>query len=673
MVEYQCTDTVVKMPQTGATVRVFNMAKRFELRDYRRWLHLTVRLCGFALFLTGMLAAAALADDDKSDKKSSNKRSSSGSTPSPVQSVTSLPKIGDDSGSSSRSSSSSGSSSRESESGERESSGGGSRSSSSETYEGSSSDSHSSSQYNSSSGDSSTPGGGRESRSGKKGGDEREKGDNLPKTVEQMINRWLGSGDGGSKGAPAAQPPAAHASPPAVHTPQKTVPAAGPQQQKTPPAAVNARSTRKPSGANPGSGQSQPSNVVLAVNLSPAGAAHAQKLGFQVGSPAHMGPLGGNVTPLHAPPGLDSATARNLLTTAVPGGQFAVNQIYSLYQPASNQPAAIRDMNPSARYTEPAHVADEMLCRNDHCFGRQIIKWQEYLPSCASNVRIGVIDTAIDHEHPTFSRARLDTGNFVPEGGKPSSGWHGTGVLAILAGDPKSGTPGLIPEADFYVANVFATDASGQVATDTASLLKALDWMDGLDVKVINMSFAGPKDELVQKSIERMAGKGTVFVAAAGNDGPTAAPAYPAAYKPVIAVTAVTKDMRNYPYANRGPQIDVAAPGVDIWTAVPRSREGFHSGTSFAVPYVTAVVATIVRDGPAQEKEQLLNRLHVVDLGPPGRDPIYGRGLLMAPQSCIRPDGIMAKAAPGQDILSSANEDNSPPQASTPMVPAAFR
>ena len=116
------------------------------------------------------------------------------------------------------------------------------------------------------------------------------------------------------------------------------------------------------------------------------------------------------------------------------------------------------------------------------------------------------------------------------------------------------------------------------MATDTISLLKALEWMKANDVKLINMSFAGPRDELVKDEIEELSSKGITFVAAAGNEGPAAEPAYPAAYPQVIAVTAVTKDLHNYRYANRGDHIDVAAPGVDIWTAVPGGREGFTLG-----------------------------------------------------------------------------------------------
>ena len=99
-------------------------------------------------------------------------------------------------------------------------------------------------------------------------------------------------------------------------------------------------------------------------------------------------------------------------------------------------------------------------------------------------------------------------------------------------------------------------------------------------------------------------------------------------------MTAVTKELRNYPYANRGAHIDLAAPGVNIWTAWPDDKEGYRSGTSFAAPFVTGVLAVYPPDVLHSPKNSLLERVNITDLGPPGRDPIYGRGLLQAPPSC---------------------------------------
>jgi Subtilase family len=368
---------------------------------------------------------------------------------------------------------------------------------------------------------------------------------------------------------------------------------------------------------------------VLAVNLSGAAIEKARQLGFAIATPSALTHINSTVTRLIAPLGMDAQQARDLLQRDLPAEQFALNKIYRAYRPAADA------VESRAERTEPASQARTAVpCKGDRCAAREVIGWKDNLHSCSRGLRVGIIDTNVDHDHPTFATRKLQLGSFIPEGRLVAPNWHGTGVLA---GDPKSGTPGLIPNADLFVASVFFKDNAGGFATDTVSLLKALDWMGAFDVKVVNMSFAGPKDELVQKAIASLSAKGVVFVAAAGNEGPTAAPSYPAAYSQVIAVTAVNTELRNFPYANRGSHIDVAAPGVGIWTAVPGAKEGSYSGTSFAAPYVTAILATIYRNSQRHQKSDLLAQLEIRDLGSPGRDPIYGRGLLVAPSSC-QPD-----------------------------------
>jgi Subtilase family len=366
---------------------------------------------------------------------------------------------------------------------------------------------------------------------------------------------------------------------------------------------------------------------VLGVNLDPASVQQAQALGFKADKTAVEG--GDRVVRLSAPPNTDAIRAQELLSKELPGARIELNKVYRLYR------ASMRDEGGTRKPGEVPSSAQG--CPPERCFSRQVIQWDDHLGACAKGLRIGVIDTGIDASHPAFKDRRIHRASFVPEGRAAASDWHGTGVLAILAGNPGSGTPGLVPDADFYTASIFFAEEDGALATDTVSLTKALAWMRDNDVKLINMSFSGPPDDLVMEAIEELSARGTVLVAAAGNEGPAADPAYPAAYAQVIAVTAVTRDRRNYRYANRGMHIDVAAPGVDIWTAVPGAREGPHTGTSFAAPHVTGAIAVMPREALTGKKDDLLDSMPVIDLGDPGRDPIYGRGLLTAPSTCSPP------------------------------------
>jgi subtilisin family serine protease len=367
---------------------------------------------------------------------------------------------------------------------------------------------------------------------------------------------------------------------------------------------------------------------VLAINLSAAALNQVQKRGFQLSGGSSLSSLGFAVTRLLAPSNLDAVAARQLLQQEMPSESFGYNWLYRPYRSASGTDGD------SASHIQSVRLADGSGCSAERCYGPALIKWQPQLAQCARNVRVGVVDTGFDHFHPTFNGRRLNVGSFVPPKSEEAPNWHGTGVLSLLSGDPHGGTPGLIPDSEFFVADAFFADAGGHPASDTFSLLNALDWMEAWNVKVVNLSLSGPKDELVHKTIQRLTTKGVLFVAAAGNDGPAAPPSYPAAYPEVIAVTAVDRNMRSYRYANRGEYIDLAAPGVAIWTAVPDRREGAQTGTSFAAPYVTAVVASTYKSLQKKTKSEVLERLETIDIGEPGRDPVYGRGLVQAPQSC---------------------------------------
>lgn len=376
-----------------------------------------------------------------------------------------------------------------------------------------------------------------------------------------------------------------------------------------------------------------PAHEVLAINASPAVVAHAKALGFQTVHGTNLAGLGLSVTRLRPPPGMDANAAQALLSRDLPSDLFGLNQKYRIYKTATGT-------KPDELHGSPAaHDARNAQCNEDHCYGRNLIGWKPTASGCAAGVRIGIIDTAVDLTHPALSHKKFEQRHLGPEG-TPGPDWHGTGVTALLAGDPSSGTPGLVPGAQFMIADIFHADVDGEPASDTLSMLRALDWLDARKVNIINMSLAGPKDDLVESAIEKLSAKGVLFVAAAGNEGPAAPPSYPAAYDNVIAVTAVTKNLQSYRYANRGSYIDISAPGVFIWTALPGSKEGYHSGTSFATPFVTASLATMYSQHVIRSKKDALSAMHFQDLGEPGRDAIYGEGLMLAPSACSRGNQI---------------------------------
>ncbi|MBP7242213.1 S8 family serine peptidase, partial [Amaricoccus sp.] len=252
-------------------------------------------------------------------------------------------------------------------------------------------------------------------------------------------------------------------------------------------------------------------------------------------------------------------------------------------------------------------------------------------PTCPVPTRVGLIDSGVG-THETLSGAKIVRKNFVEKGASTNVA-HGTAIASILVGD-LPGTGPLMPGAQLYSANVFASD-SGGLRADATAIIAALDWIAAQRVPVVNLSLMGPKNALLEQAIAAAASRGLVMVAAAGNDGPGAGPAYPAAYPAVIAVSAVDARGRPYDNNNRGPYIYVAAPGVDIWGADARGGLAFWTGTSFAAPFVTASLARDIALGRVHDtndgRSAIASRAR--DLGAPGRDPIYGFGLLQS-SSC---------------------------------------
>ncbi len=238
-------------------------------------------------------------------------------------------------------------------------------------------------------------------------------------------------------------------------------------------------------------------------------------------------------------------------------------------------------------------------------------------------LRIGMVDGGIDTSHPALSKSNIELKHFLSEGGRPLSR-HGTAVVSLLCASDE-GYTGLAPKSHIFAAVAFEHEAGREVST-TANMILALDWLSQQQLHVINLSISGPPNKLLERVINRITANGINIVASAGNGGPAAPSAYPAAYESVIAVTAVDNANRVYRRANRGKYLDLAAPGVNIRHARSGGEYVSSSGTSFAAPFVSIAVARL----RFFEVENLKRKLYrsTVDLGPAGWDPVFGFGLI---------------------------------------------
>ncbi|KFC71581.1 Serine protease [Bosea sp. LC85] len=240
-------------------------------------------------------------------------------------------------------------------------------------------------------------------------------------------------------------------------------------------------------------------------------------------------------------------------------------------------------------------------------------------------IRVAVIDSGADTTHPELQGVLA--GSFDALGGDVQPDAHGTAMAAAILAQAQ--LQGVAPGARLLAARAFSGSATAGPANGTTfHILAALDWAAGEGARVLNLSFAGPQDRLLSRSLAGAKAKGMVAVAAAGNGGAKAAPLYPGADPNVIAVTATDADDKPFSGANRGDYIAIAAPGVDVLAAEPQGRYAFSSGTSIAAAHVSGLVALLLEKRPELGLDDVRRLLSesAVDLGSRGKDPVFGAG-----------------------------------------------
>ena len=204
----------------------------------------------------------------------------------------------------------------------------------------------------------------------------------------------------------------------------------------------------------------------------------------------------------------------------------------------------------------------------------------------AGGTAVGIIDGGVA-SHPALTGAIQQRG-FVA--GAPRASGHGTAVASLIAG--RGPVRGAAPGISLLVADIYGSDPAGGNAV---ALVRALGWLVQSRVPVVAVSLAGPANALVARGIAQARARGMFIVAAVGNDGAAAPPAYPASYPGVIAVTGIDGRGRVLVEAGRALHLDYAAPGADMAAAAANGGLMPVRGTSFAVPLVAGRLAAHVR------------------------------------------------------------------------------
>jgi hypothetical protein len=267
-----------------------------------------------------------------------------------------------------------------------------------------------------------------------------------------------------------------------------------------------------------------------------------------------------------------------------------------------------------------------------------------------TNIPIAVIDSQIDAMHPDL--AGVIAGSYDAAGTQEQPHAHGTGMAGAIGSHQK--LIGVAPGAQITAIRAFSSKASTAEST-TFNILKGLDYAMSNNVRIVNMSFAGPNDPSLERALKTASDKGLILIAAAGNAGPKSPPLYPAANPNVIAVTATDENNKVFSGANRGKHVAIAAPGVDILVPAPEGTYQLTTGTSVATAHISGVVALLLERNPkltAADVRRILTQ-SAKKLGPPND---YGAGLvdpgkaleLATPKSAALPPAPARGAVTGQ-------------------------
>jgi subtilisin family serine protease len=263
-----------------------------------------------------------------------------------------------------------------------------------------------------------------------------------------------------------------------------------------------------------------------------------------------------------------------------------------------------------------------------------------------AGIAIAIVDTGIDYDHPDLDGNYWKGESFVSYTNDPmDDNGHGTHCAGIAAAENNDiGVVGVAPDTQLIAAKVLDYNGGAQLSW----IADGINWAANNGADVISLSIG--YDQHVQSWQEACDyayyTKGCVVVAAAGNSGNPPGRGdnveYPGRYASVIAVSATDSKDKRARWSSTGPDVELAAPGVDIYSTLWDNTYGYDSGTSMSCPHVSGVAALVLagavdpvydldNDG-LWDNNEVRNKMDdtAEDLGDPGRDEKYGYGLVDA-------------------------------------------
>jgi len=291
-------------------------------------------------------------------------------------------------------------------------------------------------------------------------------------------------------------------------------------------------------------------------------------------------------------------------------------------------------------FAEPNFLAEPMSIPNDYYYNSQ---W--HLPKIsapegwdlttgAADIPIAILDTGVDPNHPDLQAKLLPGYNFYDRNTDTSDvRGHGTAVAGAAAAISNNGrgVAGVAWRNPVLPLRISAPDGYATYSAMASAITYAADH----GAKVINLSYGGENySSTLQSAVDYAWSKGAVVVASAANYS-TDTPYYPAACNHVVAVSATNTSDQLTSFSNYGNWVDVAAPGVSIYTTSRGGGYGAYSGTSFSSPVTAGLLALIFSANPSLTNQDVLDILtqNTDDLGAPGFDSTFAHGRINVSKS----------------------------------------
>jgi subtilisin family serine protease len=274
---------------------------------------------------------------------------------------------------------------------------------------------------------------------------------------------------------------------------------------------------------------------------------------------------------------------------------------------------------------------------------RERINWAEailgipevWVQTMGEDVKIAVLDTGIDLNHPDLASAIIESADFTGDGVEDLNG-HGTHCAGIIAARKNNiGFIGVAPKSELIIGKVLSNQGRGSYEW----IVKGINWAVEKGAEIISMSLGGSASNNSQyKAINMALAKGKFIICAAGNEGSLYQNSigYPGRYGGVITVASHDQNGNRSGFSSHGGEIDVMAPGSNIWSTYKNQGYAELSGTSMATPFVAGLAAlilskhkkTISNNTPLENNEDLKNHLLWMATHPGHHDNTTGYGAL---------------------------------------------